>query len=171
MRFISVTIFKTCQTVASISMIRQFHEIFVLNFWRDFTIWPNCALQHRTQSVGAAAKIIDRLWCAWFPLALSAQGRRQEPARPPERMRMWGLQTGLHHDYLCPYSNQIMPTTLACPHQKFWRSGGPEERVSCCSLSVCVYRGAGIYIQIHMGMLYQFPLGNGLEKKKCQHEV
>ena len=74
-----------------VSMIRQFHEIFVLNFWWDFTIWPNCALQHRTQSVGAAAKIIDRLWCAWFPLALSAQGRRQEPARPPERMRMWGL--------------------------------------------------------------------------------
>ena len=88
----NVRIFKTCQTVASISMIRQFHEFLVLNFWRDFTIWSNCASQHRTQSVkSGAAQIIDRLWCTWFPLALSAQGRRQEPARPPECMRTWGL--------------------------------------------------------------------------------
>ena len=108
--FHAVVVFGLGKNLLFKSVLGLYDEIFVLNFWRDCTIWPSCALQHRTQSVGAAAKIIDRLWCAWFPLALSAQGRRQEPERPPERMRIWGLQTGLRHDYLCSYANQIMPT-------------------------------------------------------------
>jgi hypothetical protein len=32
-----------CQTVAGISVVRQFHDFFKSNFWRVFDIWPYCA--------------------------------------------------------------------------------------------------------------------------------
>ena len=35
-------IFKICQIVAGISMIRQFHEFFESHFWRVFDVWRNC---------------------------------------------------------------------------------------------------------------------------------
>ena len=37
-------ILKICQIVTGTSTIRQFHEIFLSNFWRVFDVWPNYAV-------------------------------------------------------------------------------------------------------------------------------
>ena len=42
-------ILKICQTFASISMIRQFHDFLKSNFWRGFSVWPKCARATATQ--------------------------------------------------------------------------------------------------------------------------
>ena len=41
-KWMSIT-FKIGQTVAGISIISQFYELFWFNFRRNFAFWPNCA--------------------------------------------------------------------------------------------------------------------------------
>ena len=48
-------VFKICQTVAVITMMRQFPEVFLkINFWRVFPLWPNCAPEEKNGLTYAA---------------------------------------------------------------------------------------------------------------------
>ena len=56
-------IIKKCQTVAGISMVRQFHDFLKSNFWRVFDIWPYCAgtqrhLPHRCNRLSVAPFVL-----------------------------------------------------------------------------------------------------------------